>query len=371
MSDEKFTGLPIATTVAETDVFAYSQDAVGIPVSRKITTSQLRETLALGGGVGFDYFFTDTDEGVIADYKLMYPDDTGESESTVAQSITGPDILIKSFITQTTEPTFTILVSGVYNIHVHAAKTAGIADVFIYAKFYKRASGGSETLLATTESTSNLTGSSAGYVIHFSLLEDVTLLSTDRLVVKFYGTKVGAATDPTATLYLEGTNASRLEVKTILNSLDTRYAPALTGLFEANVTSGMQGFTGDDTAADIVFNDVKTNINGVYNNSTGVVTSPVESTWKFSYNVVLSGLLTGHTLLEAYIATTGENIFHYYLDPHTIVSANRYVVYGSTEVKLGAAETAKIVINVGDDNKVVNVDLNFSSKFSGHIVYIS
>jgi hypothetical protein len=175
------------------------------------------------GGINFDYFFSDTAEGVIANYNLMYPSDTGQVESTVAAAIPAADTLIKTFITETSEPTFTTLVEGVYNIHIHAAKTAGTKDAVIYFEFYKRASGGTETLLATTENSEILTGSSLGYSLHFTLSPDEILLITDRIVVKAYGTPSGVGTDPTVTLYLEGTNASRVTVRTTSDALDNRY----------------------------------------------------------------------------------------------------------------------------------------------------
>lgn len=215
------------------------------------------------GGVNFDYYFSDTAEGVIADYDLMYVSDTGESESTAAQSITGTGILIQSFITETNEPTFTTLVEGVYGIHIHAAKTSGIAEVFIYAEFYKRASGGSETLLATSEDSPELTGSNAGYDLHFSLAQEEALLTTDRLVVKFYGTKVGGATDPTATLYLEGDNASRVEVRTTASALDGRYA------VKQGLSGGQSLSGGTDASDDLTLGSTTDGTKGVVQIATG------------------------------------------------------------------------------------------------------
>lgn len=207
------------------------------------------------GGVNFDYFFSDTAEGVIAGYDLMFPANTGESESTVVVSIPSADTLIQNFITETSEPTFLTLVSGVYDIHIHAAKTAGTKDVFIYAEFYKRASGGSETLLATTENSPLLAGSNTEYNLHFTIDDDETLLSDDRLVVKFYGTPSGVGTDPTATLYLEGNNASRVEVRTTSDALDGRYA-VKSGLDGGQTLSG-GAQANDDLLLDSTSNSTK------------------------------------------------------------------------------------------------------------------
>lgn len=197
----------LATMQLETDIAGTT--------ANKITMQQIFDEIdSRVAGSSFDYFFSNTAEGVIAGYDLMYPHDTGESESTVSASITGAATLIQSFITEPAEPPFTVLVEGIYDIHIHAAKTAGTQDAEIYFEFYKYDTGDVETLLATSEISSVLAGSKTSYDLHFSLAPDENLDITDRLVIKSYGNPVGVGTAPTVTLYLEGTNASRFEVKT-------------------------------------------------------------------------------------------------------------------------------------------------------------
>lgn len=188
--------------------------------NRKLITEHVAKTYAdnIAKGITVDYYFSDIPDGVIANYDIMFPSDTGQSESTAAASIPAADTLIQTFITQTTEPNFTTLLAGIYDIHIHAAKTTGTKDVFIYAEFYKRAAGGSETLLATSDNSALLTSSNVGYTLHFSLLNDEIIETTARLVVKFYGSPAGTGTDPTATLYLEGANASRIDIHTTSSS---------------------------------------------------------------------------------------------------------------------------------------------------------
>ena len=165
-------------------------------------------------GLTVDYFFSDTVDVSVPNY-FMYPSDTGQVESSVAASITAPDTLIASWITEITEPNFTTLLAGIYDIHIHAAKTAGTKDVHIYFKFYRITHpGGVETLLATSDNSGNLTGSNVGYTLHDYLPNDEILADTDRLVIKAFGIPTGTGTDPTATLYLEGTNSSRMEIHT-------------------------------------------------------------------------------------------------------------------------------------------------------------
>lgn len=202
------------TDVSEDETLSADSD-------RLLSTQKAIKTYAdnIAKGITVDYYFSDTPDGVIANYDIMFPSDTGESESTAAASLPAADTLIQTFITQTTEPNFTTLLAGIYDIHIHAAKTAGTKDAFIYAEFYKRTHpAGVETLLATSDNSALLTGSNVGYTLHFSLLSDEILDATDRLVVKFYGSPSGVGTDPTATLYLEGTNSSRIDIHTTTSS---------------------------------------------------------------------------------------------------------------------------------------------------------
>lgn len=207
------------------DIIPYDNSSIGFTSTlvQDAIVELKNYTDEIAGGNSLEYYLSDTIDGVIATYNLMYPEDTGEAESTVNNTITGSDILIKSFITETGEPGAITLIQGVYEGHIHAAKTAGTKDVFIYWKLFKRDNVGTETLLVISENSSILTGSNTSYNLHGSLPSDTSLLSTDRLVIKYYGTQSGVGTDPQATLYLEGTNDSRIEIRTDISGFDARY----------------------------------------------------------------------------------------------------------------------------------------------------
>ncbi len=176
------------------------------------------------GGLEFDFWLSDTADGVIGGYLRMYDAPTGEGESTVNALITGADTAIEEWITASDQPTFTLLSPGVYTVHFHAEKDGpGKKDVRVYAKLYKRATGGAETLLMTFEDSALLTTSSAQYEIHATFAAEETIASDDRLVLKTYGTPEGAGADPTVTIAMEGTTATRLEVRSDPSALDERY----------------------------------------------------------------------------------------------------------------------------------------------------
>ncbi len=148
---------------------------------------------------------------------------TGGVQSSTSASITANPTLIKAFATLSTEPNTTILKNGIYNVHVHAAKTAGTKGSTIYAELYNRTSGGVETLFATSEMSPALTGSIVEYNLHLTVGADITVNSTDRIVIKIYGVPSGAGTDPTDVIYMEGDTASRVELFITTQAYDTRY----------------------------------------------------------------------------------------------------------------------------------------------------
>ena len=176
------------------------------------------------GGLNFDFCLSDTADGVIGGYLRMFDSPTGEGESSVNALIVAADTAIEEWITASDQPTFTILAHGVYTFHFHAEKDGpGKKDVRVYAELYKRAVGGAETLLMTFEDSALLTTSSAQYEIHGTSVTEETIASDDRFVLKTLATPNGAGGDPTVTIAMEGTTASRLEVRSDPSALDERY----------------------------------------------------------------------------------------------------------------------------------------------------
>jgi len=117
--------------------------------------------------------------------------------------------LLATFATEPSSPGTLFIPSGIFKTHFHAKRTNG-GNATIYAEVYKRTSGGIETLLATTPVTStNITLTIDAYELEIYNPTIITLLSTDRLVVKFY-TVVSSGT-PDIGIYIEDAYLSRLE----------------------------------------------------------------------------------------------------------------------------------------------------------------
>lgn len=221
--------------------------------ARYFTQTEMLELIA---GAAFSFYPSDTEDGTIANYNKMFDADTGEAETSIAVEITADDTLIKAFITETGQPTFVDLAAGEYVAHVHlSATTAGRKDTRVYWTLSKRASGGAETLLITSEESNVLTNSSTAYEIHGILATDQTILSDDRLVLKIYGNQDSAeGADATATFYMEGTTGTRITTQLHFSAFDNRYLFLDGSNANTPLNIGSQNFTttGNATANEFI-----------------------------------------------------------------------------------------------------------------------
>ncbi len=102
---------------------------------------------------------------------------------------------------------------GVYNIHIHAESSANNA-LTIYAEFYHRAAGGTETLLLATEDSDLLTTTKGSSEFHGTLTTEKEWIAGDRIVIKLYGKNQSAAAR-NLTIYVEGDTSSRSELPAV------------------------------------------------------------------------------------------------------------------------------------------------------------
>jgi hypothetical protein len=101
---------------------------------------------------------------------------------------------------------------GVFNITTigNIRRTAGSGTASFYFQVYKRTSGGTETLITTSDNTIPVLDS--GTYIEFSstaLWNDGIFLSTDRIVLKFYGNRISGGSNPTYEFQFGGTTPVR------------------------------------------------------------------------------------------------------------------------------------------------------------------
>ena len=139
-------------------------------------------------------------------------------------AITGTDQLIAGLITDENQ---IIGNPGIFNITTigNIRKTAGSGQAEFFFRVYKRDSGGTETLILQSNNTQQIT--SAIYAEFFAngLWNDGIFVSTDRIVIKFYGTKVGGGSNPTYDFQFGGTSPVRSIIPVPLNVIPSGGVP--------------------------------------------------------------------------------------------------------------------------------------------------
>lgn len=139
-------------------------------------------------------------------------------------AITGTAQLIAGLITDENQ---IIGNPGVFNMTTigNIRKISGSGQAEFFFRVYKRDSGGTETLILQSNNTQQIT--SAIYAEFFSsgLWNDGIFVSTDRIVIKFYGTKVGSGSNPTYDFQFGGTSPVRSIIPVPLNVIPSGGVP--------------------------------------------------------------------------------------------------------------------------------------------------
>lgn len=143
-------------------------------------------------------------------------DSTAVDVSTGA--ITGTDQLIAGLIT---DAGLIIGNPGIFNMTTigNIRKVSGAGQAEFYFRVYKRDSGGTETLILQSSNTPQITSAIYSEFNASGLWNDGIFVSTDSIVIKFYGTKVGGGSSPTYNFQFGGVQPVRSIVPVPLNVL--------------------------------------------------------------------------------------------------------------------------------------------------------
>jgi len=157
-------------------------------------------------------FLTDTASSEVSGYYEMLFTETGASGSSLTANSVSDGDLLWSFIS----PQFDgadQLSAGLYVISLWAEQDSN-KTVTLTAKLYKRDSGGTETLLLETSTSDEIPKDTKTQIIMSGFLEnDEAISSTDRVVLKIYANVSGGGGAPNITIYMEGTDDSRIAVR--------------------------------------------------------------------------------------------------------------------------------------------------------------
>ncbi len=168
-------------------------------------------------GLEFDFFLTDTPSD-ISGYFVMQENETKEAESLLISAALSGGLnqsLDMNFSTRNGSPEFTILASGVYDVHMHMAKSGGASkSIHPYWKLFISNSSGEFLMLTSEVDAQEVTNSFETFDIHGVLNEERAITSSDRLVLKFYADVIGGGGTATITLEMEGESDSHLATRT-------------------------------------------------------------------------------------------------------------------------------------------------------------
>ena len=150
----------------------------------------------IAGQNSLRYYFSQTDDPIIAGYEKFAtaPEaiQTSDGPITVNAAIT----LLDTWITPANTPNITTLLSGIYEINQFFTKTGGGVDITYRYEMWTRNTVGTMTFVATS-SSAILSGTITTPTIIRCILSvpaAVTIAATDRIVIRAYASRSGAAT---------------------------------------------------------------------------------------------------------------------------------------------------------------------------------
>ena len=145
----------------------------------------------------------------------MYDREQGLAESSHASSTLpeGDDQLLFTFMTSSTSTVPSVLLPGIYDIHVHLDRTGGNRTTTLYWTLTASSTDDTQTVLMTSEDSAEITNTKAAFTFHAVLATETDLTTGDRLVLKIYG-DLGGGANTEITIFHDGTTDSHLAILT-------------------------------------------------------------------------------------------------------------------------------------------------------------
>lgn len=196
----------------------------------------------MSGANTFMFYNSASDIGGYLQLKSL-PTYTAGGLATVTTNVGTSATLMSTFATTSGQPNITVIPIGIFTVHYETKKASGANNYYTYAKIYKRNLAGTETLIGTTDNT---TQTAINTVIDNSITcvipTPIVLLTTDRIVVKVYGVMLSASAN--IDLLFDDTTNARIEFPFAPTSLATLIdTKSITfdgqGVVIQNNTSGM------------------------------------------------------------------------------------------------------------------------------------
>lgn len=159
----------------------------------------------------------------------------GATHTITTSGVSTTPTLIGTFATNLGFPNTTIIPAGTISAHIETKKVAGANNYYVYFELYKRSNVGIETLIVTSDfSTQTAVNTTVQQNVSAFLISNTTILLTDTLVIKWYGVMLSS----TATLdvYIDDNTNARLELP--VTSVDPSiYVPYTNAQADLNINN--------------------------------------------------------------------------------------------------------------------------------------
>ena len=279
-------------------------------------------------------------------------DYTAGNVANVSATVSTTPTLIGSFVTQPGYPNSTVIPIGSILVRAESIKASGNRSYTLYADIYKRSSGGAETLIGTTDSSSSSTLNTRIQQNLISYIDTpVPLLTTDQIVVKIYAS-VGGST-ATIAINFDDNTGSGIQLPALPPSIST-FVP-------------YSGATGN---IDIDGHSFSSNAN--------ISTTNLIATTANVSGVVSAGFLYGDgsnitNLAASYSNANVANYLPVYSGniSANVLSANAVSITGN--LSIGNLQTASISGNASSNSNIIftSSGINIGANGSPNIVQIS
>jgi hypothetical protein len=159
------------------------------------------------------YMFTSSTSDVSSTYHTLTPLDlySAGGLASITTNVGTSPTLMGVFVTSLGFPNASIIPVGTFTIHFDTIKSAGANNYYTYAELYKVSTLGVETLLETSDiSTQSAVNTVVNQTITGLVTSTLSILSTDRVIVKIYGVLLSASAN--VTLRYDDATSARLEL---------------------------------------------------------------------------------------------------------------------------------------------------------------
>lgn len=301
------------------------------------------------------FILTGTNSG-ISGYELMVPleDYVAGALQSVTKSVGTSPVLLEEFVSASGDLDGVALLHGFFTAHYETEKSTGGQSYYTYFELYKRTSGGTETLICTSDnSTETSSNTTVQQTVQALLNTDVSFGATDLLVIKIYAQMLSGTHD--ITLYWDnGTDAH----------LDLPISPL--SYIPENVDNKTTTITGNESSTTL-YSNVKGVVDWIKQGMTALLSSlsltkatPVDADSLLLNDSADSNKLKLVTWVnaKATLKTYFDTIYAAAFTPSNIDIVDDFIGYNSIANSGSAADLVSSLHNI---RKPASVALTFTS----------